>query len=280
MGTTAGTLLTEHLRAQVAALAAAEDDLAWDGSKGVHDARVATRRLRAALTELPRLLADDDVDDLRQRLKDWSGLLGESRDLEVQLARLEELGDHVARLRALDTLGPRLEQARAAAVEHLGTPEHTGLRTDLDLFATHPPFTRKAEHAWDDELPRGARKAARRMARRADRAVGKEGPELDAALHRVRKAARRARYAAEIVARGSGGVASEAADSAERFARVQEVLGRQHDAAVLREVLTSLRAAAVEAGEDPAPYDVLAAAEFARATSSLTTLVLVPTPKG
>ena len=278
MGTTAGTLLKEHLRAQVAALAAAEGDMAWGGEEGVHDARVATRRLRAAMTELPRLIEDDGAGDLRQRLHGWSQLLGEARDLEVQLARLEELGDHVARLRALNTLGSRLEEARTAAVEHLATPEHVRLREDLERFANDPPFTRKAKHAWDDELARAAGKASRRTSRRADRAVGKEGPELDEALHRVRKAARRARYAAEILARGSGSVAHDAAETAERFAHVQEVLGRQHDGVVLRRILASLRAEAVAAGEDPAPYDELAAAELTRATASLTTLVLVPSP--
>jgi CHAD domain-containing protein len=278
MSTAASTLLVEHLRAQVEALAKAEDGMVWGDPEGVHDARVATRRLRAALTEFPRLLDDDGTADLRKRLHAWSALLGEARDLEVQLGRLDELGGYIARLRAGNAVGPRFERALAAAVEHVGTPEHAALRADLERLTADPPFTRKAERDWDAELPRGARKSARRVTRRAGRAAGKDGADLDGALHRVRKAARRARYASEIVARGSGDVAHEAADAAERFEHVQDVLGAQHDGVVLRELLASLRAAAVAAGEDPAPYDALSAAERDRATSSLAALVLVPSP--
>ncbi|QAY64062.1 CHAD domain-containing protein [Xylanimonas allomyrinae] len=276
MGTTAGTLLVTHLRAQVAALAAAESDVVAGGPEGVHDARVAIRRVRAALSEMPRLVDDDEVGDLPERLRGLGRVLGEPRDLEVLLARIDAAGDDAVRRRAHATLDARLDRARADAVAHLGTPEHARLRADLRALVAHPPLTRRTRRRWDAELPRGTRRAARRVDRRVRDAARADVGDLDDALHRVRRAARRARYAAEIVARGSGEVAREAVASARRFEHVQEVLGRQHDGVVLRQALAPLRAAAAEAGEDPAPYDDLAQTDLDRATLSLAALVLSP----
>lgn len=274
MGTTAGTLLAGYLRAQVTALADAEADVAAGGPDGIHDARVAARRLRTALRDLPRLTEDGAAADLPERLRAWTRRLGEARDLEVQLAALEELGSGTARDRARDTLGPRLAAARAAVVEHLATPEHLALRADLDRVAAEPPLTARADRAWEDELPRRLAKAEERVARRSRRAASADGPALDDALHRVRKAARRARYVAEVAAEGGGGPASAAAEAARRHETVQDALGTHHDAVGLRKVVAGLRAEAVAAGEDPQPYDALAEATRDRANAALAALAL------
>ncbi|WP_159796991.1 CHAD domain-containing protein [Puerhibacterium puerhi] len=275
MRTTAGTLLATYLRAQAAALAAAEADVVAGGPECVHDTRVAARRLRTALTDLPRLLDGDTSADLPGRLRAWSRRLGDVRDLEVQLAALEELGADAARARARDTLGPRLASARDAVVEHLATPEHLRLRADLEHVAAEPPLSAKADRAWEDELPRRLAKAERRVARRARRAASAAGPALDDALHRVRKAARRARYVAEVAAQGDGAAADAAASAAARHEAVHDALGTHHDAVVLRQVLAELRDDAVAAGEDPQPFDALAGAARDRASAALAALALV-----
>jgi CHAD domain-containing protein len=279
MATTAGTLLAAYLRAQVSALADAEADVAAGRPDGVHDARVAARRLRTALQDLTPLL-DDAAGDLPERLRTWTRRLGEARDLEVQLAALEELGAQTARDRARDTLGPRLAAARDAVVEHLGTPEHLALRADLDRLAAEPPLAARAARAWDEELPRRVAKAEARVARRARRAASADGAALDEALHGVRKAARRARYVAEVAAQGDGGPASAAAEAARRYETVQDALGTHHDAVVLRQVLAGLRADAGAAGEDPRPYDTLADATRDRANAVLAALALTTRPPG
>lgn len=250
MGTRASDLLAAALRAHVAALAAAEAGLLAGETEAVHDARVATRRLRAVLGEFPRLVDDDDVADLRGRLKSWGRLLGEARDLEVMLGMLDEAVPAAARVRAQEQWGPRFDAVRAAVVAHLGTAEHARLRADLAAAAAEPPFTRRARHPWQDELPRGARRAARRVERRERRAarLAAESPHgdaaaaahVDAAQHDVRKAVRRARYAAEVVAAGSGRRAHRAAEAVERYAEQQDALGAAHDTAVLRRALSDL----------------------------------------
>jgi CHAD domain-containing protein len=235
---------------------------------------VAARRLRTALRDLPRLLDGEAAADLPARLRAWTRRLGEVRDLEVQLAALEELGTDAARARAAGTLGPRLAAAREAVVGDLGRPEHLALRAALDRLAADPPLTARAGRAWEDELPRRVAKAERRVARRARRAAGADGPALDDALHRVRKAARRARYVAEVAAQGDGGPARAAADVVRRTEAVQDALGTHHDTVGLRAVLSGLRADAVAAGEDPRPYDVLADAARDRAAAALAALTL------
>jgi len=85
--------------------------------EGVHGMRVATRRLRAALEVFGPCL---DRERGRQALSDVKALaaaLGERRDRDVQLERLERLREHTdgAERHAVELLGEELrnEQARA-----------------------------------------------------------------------------------------------------------------------------------------------------------------------
>ncbi|QAY69607.1 CHAD domain-containing protein [Xylanimonas protaetiae] len=242
MGTRASDLLSAALRDHVAALAAAEADLLAGGPDAVHDARVTLRRLRADLGEFPRLVDADVAADLRDRLQAWGRLLGEARDLEVVLGMLDDDAvPEATRTAARAAWTARWDAARAAAVAHLGTAEHARLTADLAATAAHPPLTRRAGRSWKDELPRGLRRSRRRVERRdrrlADLAAGSPGASLDTAEHSVRKAVRRARYAAEVLARGTGRKAARAADTAARLARRQDDLGAAHDRTLLRQAL-------------------------------------------
>ncbi len=244
MGTPASDLLTAALTRHVAALAAAEADLLAGAPEGLHDVRVAVRRLRAVLGEFPRLVDADAAADLRGRLRAWGRLLGEARDLEVMLGMLDGVPEP-RRTQARLAWTPRLDAARATAVGHLGTAEHARLRADLAAAAAHPPWTAEAGGSWKDELPRGLRRAEKRVVRRERRAArlaadGADVVRLDVARHAVRKAVRRARYAAEVVALGSGKRADRAARAAARYAEQQDTLGAAHDAAVLAASLAAL----------------------------------------
>jgi CHAD domain-containing protein len=67
------------------------------------------------------------------------------------------------------------------------------------------------------------KKAVKRAGRRADRRLARAGESVER-LHEARKAAKRARYAAEA----AGGPAATVA----RHERVQDLLGRHHDLAM------------------------------------------------
>ena len=78
------------------------------------------------------------------------------------------------------------------------------------------------------------------------------------ALHEVRKAARRARYASEVAAAVVGAPARR---SAKRAHRVQEALGTQHDAVTRQETLRRLAHQADLDGESTFTYGRLHALE-------------------
>jgi CHAD domain-containing protein len=88
-----------------------------------------------------------------------------------------------------------------------------------------------------------------------------------AALHDARKAYKRARYAAEVLAP----VAGEPADRlVRRLRELQDVLGDLHDAWLAADVLHAHTAAARLAGEHTAGYELLAAHRTAAADELLT----------
>jgi CHAD domain-containing protein len=87
---------------------------------------------------------------------------------------------------------------------------------------------------------------------RANRANA--GQPKDAALHQARKAAKRARYAAEAVAPAMG---KKARRFAKRMQRVQSLLGDYQDSVIARGVERDLAISAAEARENAFTYGVL-----------------------
>jgi CHAD domain-containing protein len=177
------------------------------GVAAVHDARVAVRRVRSLLRVFPEL-SDDAV---AEALSAWSDMLGAVREAHVLAATLAA----VCPPELWRRLAPELVRERAAAVAELGVeldaPEHRRLLEDLEALALRP----KSGRLHKRRRVRRAAKLARKRLRTAA-----EDPEL---LHRARKAAKRARYAAEAVGDGA---------TAGRWEAVQDALGEQHDCVV------------------------------------------------
>lgn len=80
------------------------------------------------------------------------------------------------------------------------------------------------------------------------------GQPKDVALHQARKAAKRARYAAEAVAPAIGGQATR---FAKRMKRVQSALGDHQDAVISRQVARKLAIRAANAGENAFTYGII-----------------------
>src|SRR5512140_701206 len=57
----------------------------------IHDVRVASRRLRAALRHLEPCFAEDAVEHANAVLRTLARLLGEARDLDIILSNLNEV---------------------------------------------------------------------------------------------------------------------------------------------------------------------------------------------
>jgi CHAD domain-containing protein len=203
---------------------------AGDDPEAVHQARVASRRLRSDLKTFEPFLDRQWTTELRAELR-WLGAdLGAVRDIEVLRDRLDdhatELSPHDAETarRVLRRLDADWAAARAALTASLRQPRYAELTAALALAASQPRFLLGACAAADDALAPVIRKRWRKLAR----AVHKLGSNpSDDALHAVRIRAKRCRYAAEAAEPVFG---KPARRFARALTRVQDVLGEQHDA--------------------------------------------------
>jgi CHAD domain-containing protein len=242
-----------------------------DDPEGVHQARVATRRLRSDLRTFAPLLDPVWVTTLRDELR-WLGAeLGGAREAEVLLGHLRN------RARALPPdiarrVAPVLDAAvgdRAAAydrvLEVLRSSRYLDLVDRLIQGAMAPRMGPDAVTATTSDLTRLALRPWKRL-RRDYLALGSDPP--DAALHAVRIRAKRARYAVEAVAGAVDG--EQPRKFAAALTGLQDVLG-DHQDAVVAEAWLRARVGA----EDP--VDVYAAGMLAgllRADALAATLAL------
>lgn len=203
-----------------------------DDPEAVHQARVATRRLRSDLRTFGDWLDQARVTELRGELRWLGGELGGVRDLDVLCDRLR---GHAAALPApeaevAERVIGRLDADRTAArrelVTVLGQARYDVLVTDLESTARQPPCTSAAY----DSPATSVAAAVRHPWRKLRHAVEQLGDRpSDEALHHVRVRAKRCRYAAEACVPAFGKPAARFAKGVEA---VQEVLGEQHDAVV------------------------------------------------
>jgi inorganic triphosphatase YgiF len=211
-------------------------------TEAVHQMRVATRRLRSDLRTFAPLLDRAWADGLADELRWLGGLLGQVRDRDVELELLARTGSDLAP--EIDPLRADLETAQAASraelMAALGQARYLDLLDRLVEAARQPMLDVGAQRRAKRALTPLTRQAARRLLRRAARIARDDD---DAAFHRVRIAAKRARYAAEAVAPFMGRRWSGYARLAGRAAALQDRLGTLQDAAVLesdaRRVLAS-----------------------------------------
>ena len=230
---------------------------AGDDPEALHEFRVAARRLRSDLRTVALLLDGHLTRWLRDELGWLGDQVGVGRDADVLAERLRS---QLARLPDRDAkpvgiLLERLSETTKDAFEQvLGTLADDRYVALLDAlvdvagqprFAMEPPglAERSARRIFLDI----ANKPWRRLRRAVD-ALATDAP--DAAYHKIRILAKRARYAAEAVTPLYG-------NDARRFARaladVQTVLGKNQDTTVaeawLREAARALPSTRLVAGE-------------------------------
>ena len=204
-----------------------------DDPEGVHQARVATRRLRSHLRTYKPMLERDWCDSLRAGLGWLGNELGAVRDLDVLEERFRRHGasvpgDESAGVeKVLDRVRRRREASRGDLLSAMREPRYLALLDALVDAAANPRVLDEVAEAPAAEGLGVVMDAPWKHLRARCRSMGSD-PD-DAALHEARIRAKRVRYAAESLAPVFG-------KPARRFARraeaLQEVLGAHQDAVV------------------------------------------------
>jgi CHAD domain-containing protein len=222
--------------------------------ESLHDMRVGVRRLRALLRAGRELVATDTA-ELDQRLQQLGRILGEVRDLDVLLARLEaeaaELGPDDARRAGplLAVLRTERSCSRTRLLAALRSDEYLALLDDTarTIDELEPSGSTATLDELVDEASAKVRKAVRKLS---------DTPTNDE-LHAVRKKGKRARYAAELAGRNK---------LVKRAKQLQDVLGEHQDAVVAAQRLREL-AAGLPPGQALAAGRLVEREEERRATA-------------
>jgi CHAD domain-containing protein len=219
-------LLKQRLTTLVDAMPAAQ---AGD-MRSVHQARVATRRLREALPVLRKTVHHHTLTRVRQQVREMTRALGPVRELDVALTHLDDIGRR-GRIssRALARVRQAIARERLARrremLETITPGKVEKLRQRLGHVSTGPERPQPAS-----ALEEAATQVARRARRLASAIHHAGGLYLADRLHGVRVAAKKLRYAMEIERelKRSKGTARIA-----QLKRLQDLLGLMHDFEIL-----------------------------------------------
>lgn len=268
----AGDMLLAALRAQVVAFQQADIMVRTEAEDGVHQLRVACRRLRSILAAYRPLLVRDRTDPVRDELR-WLGAeLSAARDAEVSLAHLRDvvatqppelvLGPVAARLQQADISAGAAGQEKA--LRALGDARYFALADTLVDLLTRPPLTAAATKPAASATGRALTKASRRLRRHVRIAADSRDPHAhEVAMHDVRKAAKRLRYTAEVPLAIGGNKQAKRVIRAGKD--LQKVLGKRQDTVLTRDQCRLLGVQAFAAGENAFTYGRLHSLEQARA---------------
>lgn len=224
--------LTQHVSVFLSALV--ETLTRWDpfvrlgvDPESLHQMRVAVRRLRAVLRTLRPLLSGEQAEPLRAELAWLGGVLGQVRDLDVQIDYFQQEVrgldpcDRPPVRRLLRALTGDRTRAQQDLVGQLRSDRYLTVVDRLRLFSSSPPFV---------ETTLSVRDLAVKEFKRLRRSVRMLSAQTtDAELHQIRIRAKRARYAAELAAAVVGKPAWRFIDAVKEL---QDVLGNHQDAVV------------------------------------------------
>jgi CHAD domain-containing protein len=221
-----------------------------DADDAVHQMRVTIRRIRSLLHGEETAHAP-----LLGELQELGAVLGVARDAEVLAQRYQQALDELTPELVRGPVSERLvggslhryQTGRRRSLAAMRSPRYFRLLDGLDDLVSAPAAE---QYATVDIAYRRLRKAVK---------AAKTAVDRDAALHRIRKAAKRVRYAA---------AAANKTKIAKRAKTIQTVLGDHQDSVVSRAHLVQQADAAFAAGQDTFTYGLLYAREVDLATQS------------
>jgi CHAD domain-containing protein len=214
------------------------EQLARDGDpEGVHDMRVATRRLRAGLKVLEKTVYDADrVGKFRRKLRTLANALSDTRDSDVFLEHLERYATTLPgeKLVGIEPLRHAITERREAGHRHmirtLDDKNTARLLSKLEAFLTTPnEGVRRAPKDSNEAAPVLVRHFSGSAIWRLYEEVLAYETKLPAdidVLHRLRVAYKRLRYTLEFFEEA---LPSQAKALIKQLVDVQDYLGALHD---------------------------------------------------
>jgi CHAD domain-containing protein len=207
--------------------------------RGVHQARVASRRLREAVPVLTSGVKGTKAKKARGKIRRLTKALGTVRELDVTLQVLDELASRDSLPR------PALEEVRARVVlqrderraEMLKRIDHVNLeKLDRRLASVAEALAESDSEEWRSALGARLLKRTKSLAAAITQAGHVYSPEQ---LHQVRITAKKLRYAMEL-AHDTG--LKAAAQPLKAVKQAQDTLGRLHDLQVLQTHVAAVQA--------------------------------------
>jgi CHAD domain-containing protein len=207
--------------------------------RGVHQARVTSRRLREAVPVFATGLSGSKAGKARRKIRRVTRALGTVRELDVTVQLLDELArsPHVSR-DAVEDVRARVMKERDARrklmVERL---ERINIdKLDFRLASVGAALDGAVTEPWRKALAARLLTRSRRLLAAMTEAGQMYAPER---LHAVRISAKKLRYGLELAA--DSGV-KQAAPHVRTIKRAQDMLGKLHDLQVLQTQVAAVQA--------------------------------------
>ncbi len=215
--------------------------------EGVHQMRVALRRLRAAFSMFRRVLPRASMAALRGEARWLAGELGFVRDLDVFLGEtLEPLAarfsDHAGLKRLRDDAQTLRDASQDQLRKHLDSPRYARFVLELGRWYASQGWLHQPLSEDGARLYRDAREESRALLRPLHRKARKLGRRLPTSTldekHALRIHLKKVRYGAEFLIDLHDREAGRR--YARRLAALQDVLGHLNDVATARKLLDLL----------------------------------------
>jgi len=205
--------------------------------EGLHQLRVAFRRLEVALGAFGWEFRQDWLEELRGRAKILLGRLSPARDLDVFTGKLLADPPKSGVRDGLEQLRARAESARDTAWEGvvicISSPDFEMFTDDVAALASSQlPLTRNRQ------LPRTARRILDRQVRRVKKRAHVAKSKEEGDVHRLRIALKKLRYTAEFFAPLYS--RKKVTRYLKKLRGLQNHLGDLNDAANVRAVVSNL----------------------------------------
>ncbi len=228
----------KQLRGQLDGIRRAED------IEPVHRARVASRRLRAAMQMFGGCFAARDLKRWRKRIRRVTNDLGDARDKDVQveylceaLASIEQKTCYLGVARLMARLQRQRDRLQPAVVEAVERLQASGVLEEM-LSAAKKVLSKANAESVDPAGPAALAETQQHIRRCLNEMLTWQESLADAEAqqshHEMRIAAKRLRYTLEISGPAYGGQLDETIVA---IKRVQSLLGEIHDCDVWLEHL-------------------------------------------